>query len=241
MQSGLYVSLSGQVARERRLATIAHNVANMNTPGFRATGVGLTAEVANTGDVKTAFASPGADYISRRAGGLSRTENALDIAVQGDGWFGVKTAEGVAYTRDGRMRLSETGALETISGGAILDAGGAPIVLDPGGGAPQIAQDGMISQGGRQVGAVGLFAIDPNTSLTRAANSAVVPEAPPVAILDFSGNGVSQGYLESSNVDPVLEISKLISLNREFDAIDTSISQSESSLRDAIRILAATS
>lgn len=241
MQSGIYVALSGQIARERRLATVAHNVANMNTPGFRATGIGFEAELGRTGDVKTAFASPGADFISRRAGALSKTDNALDVAVQGEGWFGMKIGDGVVYSRDGRMRLSETGALETITGGAMLDAGGAPIVLDAAGGAPQIAQDGMITQSGRQVGALGLFSLDPSAALTRAANSGVVPDKPAAAILDFSKNGVVQGYVENSNLDPVLEITKLISLSREFDAINTSVSLSESSLRDAIRTLAATS
>ena len=241
MQSGIYVSLSGQVARERRLATIAHNVSNMNTPGFRASGISFATELGKTGETQTSFVSPGVDFISRRAGGLIRTDNAFDIAVQGDGWFGVRSAEGVVYSRDGRMQLTETGALETVGGSAILDAGGAPIVLDPAAGAPQIAQDGMITQGGRQVGAIGLFAIDPDATLTRAANSAVMPDKPATAILDFSRNGVAQGYQENSNVDPVLEIAKLISLSREFEAINTSMSQSESSLRDAIRTLAVSS
>ncbi len=238
MQSSLYVSLSGQVARERRLATVAHNVANMNTAGFRATGIGFAAELGRTGDVVTAFASSGPEYISRRAGGVAKTDNALDLAVQGNGWFSVKNENGVAYTRDGRMRIAETGALETVTGSAVLDAGGAPIVLDPAAGAPQVAQDGMITQGGKQVSAIGLFEIDPGASLARAGGSAVVPSTAPAAILDFAKNGVLQGFVESSNVDPILEMTKMIALSREFEAINTSISLSETSLHEAIKTLA---
>jgi len=85
MQNGLYVSLSAQVALERRLETIADNVANMNTVGYRATGVSFETEVAKAGDARLGYASSGSDFISRRLGGLTKTDNSLDFAVQGDG------------------------------------------------------------------------------------------------------------------------------------------------------------
>src|SRR5579883_3018620 len=113
MQSGLYVSLSGQVALERRLETIASNVANTNTVGYRADGVSFAAELAKAGDQQVAFASSGQSFISRVAGPLTRTGNPLDLAVQGDGWFAIQTPNGIAYTRDGRMQLTESGALQT--------------------------------------------------------------------------------------------------------------------------------
>ncbi len=68
--------------------------------------------------------SSGADYVSRRLGGLIKTGNPLDFAVQGDGWFGIKTPEGTAYTRDGRAQIDESGMLRTLNGDPILDAGG---------------------------------------------------------------------------------------------------------------------
>jgi flagellar basal-body rod protein FlgF len=132
MQSGLYVSLSGQVALQRRLETIASNVANMNTVGYRADGVTFATELARAGDSQVAFASAGPDFISRENGPLSKTDNPLDVAVQGDGWFAIQTPNGVAYTRDGRMRISETGALQTVNGFQVLDAGGAPSTPTPG-------------------------------------------------------------------------------------------------------------
>ena len=82
----------------------------------------------------------------------------------------------MAYTRDGRARIAESGTLRTLSGDPILDAGGAPILVEGGAGPLTVSSDGMISQNGRQIGAIGLFAIDPEATLSRAENSGVVPE-----------------------------------------------------------------
>jgi flagellar basal-body rod protein FlgF len=237
MQSGLYVALSGQVALERRLQTIATNVANMNTAGYRADGVSFEALMAKTGGANVAFADKGTDFISRRTGAVSKTENPLDVAVQGDAWLAIKTPGGIAYTRDGRMTVNESGELTTLNGYSVLDAGGAAILVDPSAGAPDIARDGMISQKGNQVGALGLFTIDENAKLTRSDNSGVVPDKPANPVLDFTANGVAQGFVENSNVNPIMEMTKLIAVSRAFDGITAATEKSESSLTDAIKTL----
>ena len=237
MQNGLYVAVSAQVAIQRRLETIADNIANMNTVGFRATGVSFESQVAEAGETRLNYVSSGANYVSRRIGGLVKTGNPLDFAVQGDGWFAIQTPSGTAYTRDGRARIDESGALRTLNGDAILDAGGAPIILNSSSGELTVSSDGMISQNGHQVGAIGLFAIDPAASLTRAENSGVVPDRPATPILDFTREGVVQGAVESSNVDPVREMTRLIEVTRAFDGVAAESTQSETSLQDAIKTL----
>ena len=237
MQSGLYVTLSGQVALERRLQTIASNVANMNTVGYRADGVSFEAQMAKAGDSTIAFASSGSDFISRNSGGVTRTDNPLDVAVQGDAWLGVKTPAGIVYTRDGRLTVNEGGELTTLNGYSVLDAGGAPILLDASAGPPDISQDGMISQKGNQVGALGLFAIDDDAKLTRYDNSGVIPDKPATAVLDFTANGVAQGFVEGSNVNPIMEMTKLITVSRAFDGITAATEKSEASMTDAIKTL----
>src|SRR3984957_13296661 len=244
MQNGLYVSLSAQVALEKRLETIADNVANMNTVGFRGTRVSFETEMAKTGDARLRYVSNGSDFISRRLGGLIKTDNALDFAVQGDAWFGIQTPQGVAYTRDGRTKIDESGMLRTLNGNPILDAGGAPILLDSGAGPLAVSADGMITQNGRQIGALGLFEIDPTANLKRAENSSVVPDNPATPVLDFTRDGVVQGAVEGSNVDPGREMTRLIEVTRAFEgaAAETSqaeTSQSETSLQDAIKALGA--
>jgi flagellar basal-body rod protein FlgF len=237
MQNGLYVSLSAQVALERRLETIADNVANMNTVGYRGTGVSFETEMAKAGDARLGYVSSGSDFISRRLGGLVKTDNSLDFAVQGDGWFGIETPQGPAYTRDGRTQIDDSGTLRTLTGDPLLDAGGAPILIDSAAGPLNVSADGMITQNGRQVGAIGLFAIDPNASLKRAENSSVVPDKPATPILEFTRDGVVQGAVEGSNVDPVREMTRLIEVTRAFDGVAAETSQSEASLQDAIKAL----
>jgi flagellar basal-body rod protein FlgF len=241
MQNGLYVAVSAQVALERRMETIADNIANMNTVGYRATGVSFESEMARTGDTTLNYVSSGANFISRRLGGLIKTDNPLDFAVQGDGWFGVKTATGTAYTRDGRARIDESGMLRSLNGDPLLDAGETPIMVDSAAGPVSVAADGMITQDGRQVGAIGLFAIDPAAHLRRTENSGVVPDIPARPILDFTRDSVVQGAVESSNVDPVREMTRLIDVSRAFDGVAAESSQTESSLQDAIKTLGSSS
>ena len=94
MQSSFYVGMSGQVTTERRLTTIAQNIANMNTAGYKAEGVTFDTVLSQTGETPVAFATQGADTIDRSGGERLKTDNPLDVAVQGDAWFGVKTAQG---------------------------------------------------------------------------------------------------------------------------------------------------
>ena len=185
--------------------------------------------------------SSGADFVSRRLGGLIKTDNPLDFAVQGDGWFGIKTPQGTAYTRDGRAQIDELGMLRTLNGDPILDAGGAPILIDTTAGPLNVSADGMINQNGRQVGAIGLFSIDANANLRRTENSGVIPDQPARPLLDFTRDGVVQGAVESSNVDPVREMTRLINVSRAFDGVAAESSQSESSLQDAIKTLGSSS
>ena len=241
MQSSLYVALSGQVALQRRLDTVANNIANMNTGGFRAEEVSFSTVLSHAGATPTAFATPGENYISTRPGEITNTGNPLDIAVQGNGWFSLRTPDGVAYTRDGRLHMDNAGALLSVNNYPVLDAGGAGILLDPSAGPPTISQDGMISQNGRQIGAVGLFSIDPSAKLSRYDNSSVMSSQAATPVLDFTANGVMQGMNEGSNVNPVLEMSKMIDITRAFESAGNAVQSNETSMLDAIKTLGATS
>ncbi len=90
----------------------------------------------------------------------------MDIAVRGDGWLSISMADGVAYTRDGRLQIDANGEIRTLAGYPVLDAAGAPLVVDPAGGELSFANDGAILQRGKQVGAIGLF-MDPGARLSR--------------------------------------------------------------------------
>jgi flagellar basal-body rod protein FlgF len=240
MQSGPYVSLSAQLTLEKRLDSLALNVANMNTVGYRASGVSFHTYVSRSGDEPVAYASSGRDYVTRTEGPLIATGNPLDIAIQGEGWFAIQTPGGTVYTRDGRMRMRQTGELESLAGHPILDAGATPIILDPTAGQPVISGDGMITQNGRQVGAIGLFQIDASAKFERYENSGVIPDKPATPVLDFDTNGIVQGHIEGSNVNPILEMAKLITISRAFESITGGSEKNESTLKDALPILGGT-
>lgn len=237
MQPSLYVSLSGQMALMRRLETIAHNVANAHTAGYRAEGITFEDVLSDRTQDAVHFASTGEHFISRRVGEITPTGNPLDLAIKGDAWFGIQTQVGTVYTRDGRMQMTPEGQLQSLNGHPILDVGGAPLQLNPNNGPPKIAGDGTITQGNNRVGAVGLFIIPDDVKLKRFDNSGMIPEREPEPALDFNKTSIAQGFVERANVNPVLEISKLIMIQRSFDAITGSIDKTEGTLDAAIRTL----
>jgi flagellar basal-body rod protein FlgF len=103
MQTGLYVALSSQVALDRRLTTIADNLANVNTTGFRATEIKFDDVMSQTAEAnggKIAFVSQGTDYLATRPGELAQTGDTFDFAIRGDGWFAIDTPAGQVLTRD---------------------------------------------------------------------------------------------------------------------------------------------
>jgi len=90
VQDSLYVALSSQIALERRLSTIADNVANASTMGFRATGVKFEDVVSGAGAKSVSFTSPGDTFLSGAHGGVQQTGNPFDFAIQGGNWSPLK-------------------------------------------------------------------------------------------------------------------------------------------------------
>lgn len=235
------VGLSGQIALVRRLETIANNVANAGTAGYRAEAITFATVVSKTQPFRTSFAFSGGPHVDTSSGGLRQTGNPLDVAIRGVGYLAIATPQGTAYTRDGRMQMLPTGDLVSLQGHAILDAGGAPLTADPDGGTLEIAGDGTIRQQGRTLGALGLFDVDLRRGYTRYENSAFLPTAAPVPIDDFAANSVVQGFSEEANVNPVIEMTRLIAVQRAFEAMSASIEQRDQALRDTIQGLGARS
>lgn len=238
MQDGLYVALSSQIGLERRLDTIADNVANASTIGFRATGIKFEDVVAGTGRKSVSFSSIGNTYMSTQVGALRETANPFDFAIRGDdAWFGIETPAGTVMTRDGRFTMLDTGELVTLNGYRVLDAGGSAIQLDPQNGAPRSGADGALSQNGVTVGAIGLFEFDPGADFQRFGNSGIVPASAPQPLVDRRDIGVAQGFLEESNVNPIQEMSRLIMVQRAFENVAAAMRTTDQTFGDAIATL----
>lgn len=238
MSTGTNVAISAQVAMERRLEAIANNIANVNTAGYRAMGVQFSTELQQAGQTQVSFSSTGTTYVVRNQGPISHTGNSLDVAVDGEGWFGLETPTGTVYTRDGRFHMTAEGDLQSVNGYKVLDTGGSPITLDTSGGPVAIAENGGISQGGKKLGAIGLFTIPSDATLTRHDNSAVVTDKPADPVEDMTANSIRQGYVEGSNVNPIIEMTRLIEASRAFDQASTAIDQNDQVSQEAIKTLA---
>ena len=237
MQDGLYVALSSQIALEKRLNTIADNVANASTVGYRALGVKFEDVVSGRGERSVSFASTGDTYVSTQSGPMRQTGNPYDFAIQGDAWFGISTPAGTVMTRDGRFTMTPTGELVTLQGYPVLDAGGQPLQLDPQKGAPQGGADGSLRQDGTAVGTLGLFDFDPGLNPTRFGNSGIISPGSPTPAVDRTDIGVTQGFQEESNVNPVLEMTRLIMVQRAFENTAALMRNTDASYVDAIKTL----
>ena len=238
MQSAMPVALSAQVTLQRRLDTVADNLANAATPGYLATAIRFEAAVERTGGPSVAFAREGDPYISTTRGAHRPTGGALDFAVRGEAWFGIDTPAGTVLTRDGRFALGADGALLTTQGHGVLDPGGAPVRLDPGGGAPVAGADGTLLQGGHIVGSIGLFEIDARPE-TRFGNSGFVAPEPPRPVVGRSDVGLMQGVIEDSNAGGIEQMVHLIEITRGFEAVSRLVQRADSGLSEALRTLAA--
>jgi flagellar basal-body rod protein FlgF len=237
METSTYVSVSGQLALERRLATIAQNIANANTAGYRATNVHFETVMSNTSQVPTAFADAGAEHVLTGSGGLTQTSNPLDMAIQGEGFFALQSAQGIYYSRDGRFQISEDGQLRSLNGDPVLDQGGAPLELDPAGGPPVVAKDGGVFQAGTRQGTIGLFEIDTRQGYSRHEGSGIIPVAAATTLEPGPGNGIVQGFVEGANVNPINEMVKLIQVTRAFESVSTMMEKSQDAVRSAIQTL----
>lgn len=237
METGIYVAISGQLAAQKRLDTIAHNVANASTPGFRAEEVSFTSLISNTNDGPVAYSSPGESFLSLESGPIVQTDNPLDVAVSGKAYLALQTPQGLVYTRDGRLKVTPSGELQSINGYPVGDRSGAPILLNARGGPVKIDNNGTITQDGVVRGAIGLFLLDEGAKLTRHDNSGFTSDIPANPAVDFSKVSLRQGFIEQSNVNSMLELTRLIEISRNFDAVANAVDHSERALKEAIQTL----
>ena len=165
-------------------------------------------------------------------GPLRETGNPFDFAIQGDAWFGIETPAGTVMTRDGRFTMTDTGQLVTIEGypGARRRRRADP-ARSAQRRAARPAPTASLRQNGQLVGALGLFNFDPGPNFVRFGNSGIVPAGEPEPVVDRIDVGVAQGFLEESNVNPVLEMTRLIMVQRAFENTAALIRDTESYLR----------
>lgn len=214
MDTTAYVALSRQVALMREMAVLANNVANVGTTGFRAerTLFDTVLRRAGAGD-EVAFVQDVGTTHDLRPGPLAATGSRLDVAIDGDGWLAFAVADGTAYRRGGRLQLGPDGTLTDSAGHPLLDDAGAPITVPPGNAEIAIAADGTVSTRAGPVGRIGLASFAEPRALRPRGDGLWVTAAAPQP----SAARLVQGMLEGSNVEPVLEMTRLIETTRAFE------------------------
>ena len=225
MSNSIFIALSRQSALERNLDITANNLANVNTPAYKAERLVFREFL-----VDTQTRAPGLSYVQDVGqytvldeGPLRQTGNPLDVAISGDGYFVVGTDLGDRYTRHGRFQLDENGTLITGSGEPIQGEAG-PITIPPGETEITISGDGIISGRDGQLGRLRVVRFDNPEDLRRAADGLLTAQEAPV---DVAQPRVVQGSLEDSNVKAVLELTNMMRISRSHQSVRRFLDQED--------------
>ena len=244
MAGTTYVSLSQATVLQRSLDVVAHNLANVNTVGYKAVRPLFASLVERTNGNNrggVSFVQDKGNFVDPSQGALLQTGNSLDVALSGDGWFSYENKNGVrAYGRDGQLAVSADGALTTATGARILDDGGAPVSIPAEvGGNISIAADGTISSAkGEVLGQIGVFSLPSGADLNPIGGGLyVAPNGVTGKPMDAVDYKVSQGYVEQSNVQPILEMTRMIEIQRAYERSANLMSGGDDLSRQAIRRL----
>jgi flagellar basal-body rod protein FlgF len=250
MQNALLIGLSRQTLLERQLDVVANNIANVNTAGFKADS-SLFEEYLMPGahednfvgrDRRVSYVQDRGTFHDFKQGTSEQTNNPLDVAVTGDGFLVVQTAAGERYTRDGGMQINSQGQLVTTAGNPVLGTAG-PIVFQPTDHDINVSPDGTITvlEGSGHADALrGKLRLvsfaDAQKLLKEGANLYSAGEGG--AAQADSKSQVQQGYIEKSNVNSVVEMSRMIEVTRAYTQISTLLQQESDLHKSAIEKLA---
>ena len=234
MDSGLYAAYTGLLARTQALDTAANNLANAGTAGFRAQRDYFSGVLAGSFDQDPETASQvgqsvngfgvlGGNRLDLGQGELKSTGNPLDLALQGQGFFAIQTANGIRYTRDGAFSRSPAGVLQTAKGEPVLDTNQKPITIPTG--TVYVAPDGSISVSTRDgsviVGRVGAFDFaDKNSLIAEGSNRFSANGAKPIP----ATASVEQGSVEGANEDAIHGTMQLVLVQRQAEMMQKALS-----------------
>lgn len=245
MDNALLVGLSRQTTLQRSLDIIANNIANANTTGFKADqpafaeflNSGAVSHEFKGGDGRISYVIDRTSWTDLRSGSIQQTGNPLDVALEGDAMLAVQTPRGERYTRSGALQINAGNELVTADGARVLGDGG-PIAFQQGDRNVSIGRDGTVSavtNAGPQLrGKLRLVTFPTDSRLQKDGNNTFA--APDGTRPQPAPNpGVVQGAIEKSNVQPVIEITRMMEANRIYGAI-AQINQAQTDLHSIDRL-----
>ncbi len=236
MDTAGYVALTRQSGLFNEMQSVANNMANISTVGFRREGVVFAEYVqaipAEGGSVAMAVAK--GRYTSELQGGFDKTDGTFDFAIEGPGFFTVETPDGPRLTRAGAFTPNAEGDLVDMNGNPVLDAGESPIFIPNDARDIAVGADGTISADGQPIGQIGVVIPAEGATITRQDGVLFAVEGGTEPV---ENSAVVQGYLERSNVDPVSELVRMIEVQRSYELGQNFFDKEDERIRSAIRTL----
>lgn len=236
MENSIYVGLSRATVLQTQMDMVANNVANMDTPGYRTQNLLFKEMVEKPSGQKFPYSmvSEIGQFETTTPGTMHTTGNRLDVALQGPGFFGVVTPGGIRYTRAGNLTLDANGQIVTASGLPIASSGGSPITVPAGTSELSIDEAGNISTEDGQIGQLQVSEFSNTDALTLEGSGLYRPDngASPTPA---TKTRVMQGMLEGSNVQGVVEMTRMIGILRDYQSLQRLLQNEHDMSRSAIQ------
>jgi flagellar basal-body rod protein FlgF len=236
MSNALSIALSAQTALRRQMEVVANNVANSSTPAFKGQRMVFAQWLMKEPSADpVAFVQDWGTSRDVRQGGLTHTGNSLDLALQGSGYFSVETPQGVRFTRNGRLMLDAERQLVNSAGYPVLGEGDQPIAIPPEAAEITVAHDGTISTEAGAVGRIQVARFERESDLLPASDGTYITNAP---AQPAEGTKVLQGMIEESNVQPIVEITRMMEVSQRYNSAKEMLDGEHERLKLAIERLA---
>ncbi len=233
METAGYAALARQSGLMREMQVIANNIANANTTGFRQEGVLFSEYIRETdGGSSVAMAAARVRNTSQLQGTLEQTGGVFDMAIEGDGFFLVDAPQGQRLTRSGAFAASAEGVLVTPDGYPVLDGGGAPIFVPPGATDLAVGRDGTLSTDGRPIGQVGVVRPLNESQMVREGNLLFRADD---GFEPVDAPRVMHGFLEASNVNSILQVARMMEVQRAYELGQSFLEREDQRIRGAIK------
>ncbi len=236
MNNAGYTALTRQYGLQRELHLLANNIANSSTTGYRREGVLFSEFVQRLDGTEASLSMAAANarqtYLTQ--GALAPTGGALDLAIEGDGFFLIETPQGERLTRAGHFQTNGDGEMVTPDGYPVLDEGGARIFVPVDAGQLAIARDGTVSVDGDPLAQIALVRPTDAADLRRAPGVLLEPTG---ELLPADDAVVHQGFLEESNVDPISEMARLIAVQRAYELGQSFLDREDERIRNVVQTL----
>lgn len=219
---------------------IANNMANANTPAYKSQEMMFREFLVPTRSSnsvlgsKLSFTQDVGQVRDTREGTLAETGNPLDVAIHGDGYFEVESEAGMRFTRNGHFRLDEGGMMVDSEGLAVMDNRDQPIIFAPNETKITIAADGTVSSQNGRITQLKVVRFPNEQNLQAAGNGLFETSQEPEVV---QRPQLAQGMMEQSNVQPVTEMTHMMSVLRQYESMQQMLQTESDRQSKALQVL----